>query len=398
MRALRWVVTCTVLLAAGTAYGAEPVKIRASWIVAPSDWTPLLLEKPELMTHNGKSYAFEPMRFQGTPAVITALANNELELGNLAFSSLALAIQNAGLEDLRIVGDQFKDGTEGNYSNQFFVLKDSPVQKVEDLKGKIVATNAAGSAVDIAMRAMLRKHGLEDKRDYTLVEAPFPTMKAMLAQKKADLASFVAPFSFDPELAQIARPLFSQRDALGPTQMIVWVARAGFLQKNRAAMVDFMEDSVRVVRWYLDPKNHDEAVQIAAKVTKLRPELFAGWLFTNKEYSRSPDLVARPGGAAVQHRRATRPRIPQGTDRRAEICRSEHRAGSGTAREIAASRRCRLPPRGGPADRRALILRKSSKPDFPCIVLRKKMDARGQPAHGGGQGHADRRQFARRRK
>ncbi|MGZ3312471.1 MAG: ABC transporter substrate-binding protein, partial [Xanthobacteraceae bacterium] len=264
MRALRWVVTCTVLLAAGTAYGAEPVKIRASWIVAPSDWTPLLLEKPELMTHNGKSYAFEPMRFQGTPAVITALANNELELGNLAFSSLALAIQNAGLEDLRIVGDQFKDGTDGNYSNQFFVLKDSPVQKVEDLKGKIVATNAAGSAVDIAMRAMLRKHGLEDKRDYTLVEAPFPTMKAMLAQKKADLASFVAPFSFDPELAQIARPLFSQRDALGPTQMIVWVARAGFLQKNRAAMVDFMEDSVRVVRWYLDPKNHDEAVQIAA--------------------------------------------------------------------------------------------------------------------------------------
>src|SRR6185503_20648254 len=74
MGALRWLVTCTVLLAAGTAYGAEPVKIRASWIVAPSDWTPLLLEKPDLMKNNGKIYAFEPQRFQGTPAVITALA------------------------------------------------------------------------------------------------------------------------------------------------------------------------------------------------------------------------------------------------------------------------------------------------------------------------------------
>jgi sulfonate transport system substrate-binding protein len=63
-------------------------------------------------------------------------------------------------------------------------------------------------------------------------------------------------------------------------------------------MVDFMEDSVRVVRWYLDPRNHDEAVQIAAKITKLRPELFAGWLFTNKEYSRSPDLL--PDLAALQ--------------------------------------------------------------------------------------------------
>ena len=118
MRASRWLLALTVLLAAGAAQGAEPVKIRASWIVAPSDWTPLLPEKPELMKNNGKTYLFEPMRFQGTPAVITALANNEIELGNLAFSSLGLAIQNAGLDDLRIVGDQFTDGTQGNYSNQ----------------------------------------------------------------------------------------------------------------------------------------------------------------------------------------------------------------------------------------------------------------------------------------
>src|ERR1700756_1076317 len=66
MRALRWVLTLTVLFAAAPAHGAEAGKIRASWIVAPSDWTPLLPEKPELMKNNGKSYVFEPMRFQGT--------------------------------------------------------------------------------------------------------------------------------------------------------------------------------------------------------------------------------------------------------------------------------------------------------------------------------------------
>ena len=291
MHALQRVLISIVLLAAGAAQAAEPVKIRASWIVAPADWPPLLPEKPELMKNNGKSYLFEPMRFQGTPAVITAVANNEIELGNLAFSSLALAIQNAGLEDLRILADQFKDGTEGHFSNQFFVLKDSPIRKVEDLKGKVVATNVAGSAVDIAMRAMLRKHALEDRRDYNVVEAPFPTMKAMLVQSKADLVPLVAPFAFDPEVAQIGRLLFNQREAIGPTQMIVWVARADFLRKNRAAMLDFMEDAVRVVRWYLDPGNHDAAVAIAAKITKLPPERFANWLFTNKEYARSPDLI-----------------------------------------------------------------------------------------------------------
>ena len=286
------------LLAGASVLCAEPVKIRASWVVAPSDWAPLFPEKSDLMKNNGKSYAYEAVRFQGTPAVITALANNEIELGNLAFSSLAIAIQNAGLDDLRIVSDQFMDGVGAHYSNQFFVLADSPIRKVEDIRGKIVATNVVGSGVDVAMRVMLRKHGLEDKRDYTVVEAPFPTMKAMLVQKKADLASFVAPFAFDPELKQIARPLFAQKDALGPTQMLVWAARASFLQKNRAAMVDFMEDAIRVVRWYLDPAHHDEAAQISARLTKQRPELFAGWLFTEKEYARNPDLL--PDLAALQ--------------------------------------------------------------------------------------------------
>ena len=121
-------------------------------------------------------------------------------------------------------------------------------------------TNAAGSAVDVAMRAMLRKFGLEDKRDYTVIEAPFPTMRAMLGEKKVDMIPAVLPFAYDPELRKIGRTLFTQRDAIGVTDMIVWTARKPFLDKNRAAMVDFMEDTLRIVRWYTDPANHKEAM------------------------------------------------------------------------------------------------------------------------------------------
>ena len=155
-------------LVAPPAHGAEPLKIRASWIVSPSDWAPLLPEKPDLMRHHGKSYVYEPVRYAGTPAVITAMANNEVELGNLAFSSLGIAIQNAGLDDLRIVADQFRDGAGDGYSNQFYVLKDDPIQKVTDLKGKIVATNVAGKrgrhrhagdAAQARPRGQARLHG-----------------------------------------------------------------------------------------------------------------------------------------------------------------------------------------------------------------------------------------------
>ena len=277
------------VLAAGAAQ-ADPVKIRLSYVIAPSDWAPLLPEKPDLLKHNGKSYQLEVVRVVGTPALVQAMANNEIEIGNHSYSSLGIAIQNAGMDDLRVISDQFQDGVPGKSTTQYYVLKDGPIQKVEDLKGKVVSSNAAGSAVDVAMRAMLKKHGLEDKRDFTFIEAPLPAQKAMLLDKKTDLIPSVVPFQHDPELKAKGRILFTQRDIMGVTQMIVYTARKSFIDKNRAAMVDFLEDTLRVVRWYLDTKNHDEAVAIASKLTKIPPDRFS-WLFTDQDYARNGNLM-----------------------------------------------------------------------------------------------------------
>ena len=290
MRLLKFALAAlAATVALGTAQ-AEPVKIRAAWVAPVSNWPSIVLEKKDLTKHLGKSYTLEAVRFAGTPPMITALANGELEIANLAYSTFPLAVQNANLDDLRIIADEFQDGVSGYHSNEFYVLKDSPIQKVEDLKGKVIATNSMGSAVDIGSRAMLKKHGLEDKRDYTIVEAPFPTMKAMLKEKKADLVPSVPPFNFDPELKQMSRVLFTSKDAIGVSQFIVWAARKSFIDKNRAAMVDFMEDMLVIERWFMDPKNQAEVAQIASKVTKVPAERF-GWLFTKQDYYRSPDML-----------------------------------------------------------------------------------------------------------
>ncbi len=278
------------LFATGTANAADPVKIRLSWIVPVSNWASMIEQKKDLATHLGKSYTLEIIRFAGTPPLITALANNELEVANLTYPTLPIAIQNAGLDDLQVIADEFQDGNTGYYSNEYMVAKDGPIKSVDDLKGKVLATNVTGSAVDVAMRAMLRKHKLEDKRDYTVIEAPFPTMLAMLNQKKADLISGVLPFSLNPELRNTATTLFNTKDAIGVSQFSMWVARKGFVEKNRAAMVDFMEDSLRIVHWYLDPANHKEVMDIAAKITKQPPERF-DWVFTKKDNYRDPNMV-----------------------------------------------------------------------------------------------------------
>jgi sulfonate transport system substrate-binding protein len=78
------------LLGASTAHGADPVKIRTSWVAPVSNWASIWLEKKDLARHLGKSYLLEPVRYQGTPPMITAMANGELEVANLAYSTSAL--------------------------------------------------------------------------------------------------------------------------------------------------------------------------------------------------------------------------------------------------------------------------------------------------------------------
>src|SRR5262249_2877117 len=194
---------------------AEPLKIRGAWVAPLANLASVWMQKKDLAVHFGQSYVFEPVRYAGTPPMITAIANNELEIGNLAFSTLPIAIENAGLEDIRVISDDFQDGVEGYVSNDYQVLSDGPIKKVEDLKGKVVAINNAGAGVDIAMRAMLRRHGLEPNRDYTIIEAPFPGMKSMLMEKKVDLIPAVLPFMLDPELKKNARSLFDMKTAIG---------------------------------------------------------------------------------------------------------------------------------------------------------------------------------------
>ena len=277
-----------IALAGAQAAQADPIKIRGAYVVPVANWASLLAEKKDLAKHWGTSYDFEAVRYQGTPPMITALATNELEIADLAYSTLGLAIQNAGIDDLQVIADEFQDGVPGYYSDEFFVRKDGGINKIEDLKGKVIATNAAGSGVDVAMKAMLHKHGLDDKRDYTTIEAPFPAMSAMLAEKKVDMVPGVLPFSLNPALRDPSNVLFTQKEGVGRTQMIIWTARKSFIDKNRAAMVDFMEDVLRIERWYLDPKNHAEVVAIASRLLKVPPERL-DWLFTKRDYYRDPD-------------------------------------------------------------------------------------------------------------
>ena len=281
---------------AAGAVQADPLKIRIGWIAMPGSRAGYLTEKPELLHHHGQSYTVDAIHFSSTPAQLTALAAGELDIAQLAFSSFGAAIENAHLDDVRLIADELEDGAPGYSTTHFTVLKESAIARIEDLKGKVVATNGIGTGLDIALRYILRHHQLEEKRDYTDVEVNFPNMKSALAERKVDLVSAVLPFMYDPELVKIGRTLFEQGAEIGPSELLMWAARTGYVEKNRAALVDLMEDVLRMQRWYFDPANHQAAIAIVAKLTKQPPEAL-DWVFTKRDFYRNPN--GRPDLPAI---------------------------------------------------------------------------------------------------
>ena len=125
---------------------AEPVKIRIGWITVPASLVPMLFLKPGIAKHNGKSYTFEPTNFGSSNLQITAISQGEIDIAAFGYTSFPLAIQNGGLADLRIIADEIQDGAPGYYSTPYFVRKDSGIEKIEDMKGKIAATTGSAAA------------------------------------------------------------------------------------------------------------------------------------------------------------------------------------------------------------------------------------------------------------
>tara|TARA_R110000787_G_scaffold20785_37_gene61807 strand:+ start:1510 stop:2490 length:981 start_codon:yes stop_codon:yes gene_type:complete len=269
--------------AVGTAGLSAPAeaqtKIRVGYSVVPIHQAPLIFQKKSLTKHQGKSYTVDMIHFRGSAHQLTAVAAGELDLAVLAFSTFGGGIVNAK-QDLVALADVAQDGPK--FSTVFAVLDNSSITSVKDLKGKVLAINGKGGGVDMAARTLLLQNGLKPGFDVTFVEARFGAMEAMLRQKKTDVAVFVAPFWARVNGKGGVRPLFRQKDGLGNSQFLLYAAKRDFVQKNRAVLVDWLEDYVRGTRWLADPKNRQEALEMTAAFNKRPAKGFAGWAFTKE--------------------------------------------------------------------------------------------------------------------
>jgi ABC-type nitrate/sulfonate/bicarbonate transport system substrate-binding protein len=268
---------------------AGALKIRLGGTGAPSFFGPLLVEKKGILKNYGKSYTVEIVRFPNTSTLAAALALGDLDVGLVNMGPLAQALAGPGYDDLRIIADADQDGHPSGGTNAMLVRKDGPIKTVADLKGKLCMTNIPGSPTDLAVRVMAKREGLEAGKDYTIIYGH--NENNLLAEKRVDLIiPHITWGAFRPELAALTNVLFTQREALGITQLHTYCATASFIQKNRAVLVDLLEDMIIGIRWYSDPKNHKEVVEIVARVNEQSTEGW-DWVYTNRDQHRDPSLM-----------------------------------------------------------------------------------------------------------
>jgi NitT/TauT family transport system substrate-binding protein len=290
MRGSRFAAAALALGLAAGAAEAEPLKLRIVWANVVTQLTPLIPEAPkEVYRHYGKSYVVEPTFIAGAGPALTAIASGEAELGALAPQSLYRGVTEAKL-DLRAIAQVSSTEVPG-YAGSAFWVRAAEIKRVEDLKGKTIAVNARGGAGDATAIVVLRRYGMEPDRDYQFVELRFPSMLPALESKRVDAAFLVLPFSLAAEKKPELKPIFTSGEAFGPSDNLVWVGRADFVAKNRAVLVDFIEDTILFRRWLYDPKTRMDGVRLLAKVAKQPTEGFEEWVFSNKDSYRDPHAL-----------------------------------------------------------------------------------------------------------
>ena len=271
---------------------AEPVKIRADWNIIPGQFAPLIPTVPQygpnVYRHYGKSYVVDPLHMQGGGATLTALAVGDTDLSTLSPQTLVLGVTNAKL-DLRVIALQIATEVPG-YLQTYFWVHGGEIKKIEDLKGRVIGITTRGSNVSSAAEMVMANHGFHE-RDYQLLEVPFPGQLPALEAHKIDAAVLVPPFHLQAEKNPELKPLFGVGDAFGPVETLLWMAKAEFVAKNRDALVDFLEDNIRMRRWMFDPKTRMDAVKQLSDTTKVPVERYADWVYSKGDYYYDPKAM-----------------------------------------------------------------------------------------------------------
>lgn len=250
--------------------------------------------KKNVMKRYGREYTLEVTYTRGTPEAASLLAARSVDIAAQSCASFVTAIsRNAVPGGMKAIADEH-DARPGFSAHSFYVMDNSAIRSPADLKGKTIAINAFGAGPQLLLQVVLRKHGLDPKRDVRMVEISFPAIGPALREGRVDCGVMPIPFGATEEAKGGIRELFKGTDAFPAYSVIFQVATNEILATRPDAVRAWLADFVDGLHWLYDPANRKEAVALAAEASKSPVEVVDSYFLTNRDYYRNLNACLAP--------------------------------------------------------------------------------------------------------
>ena len=271
MRCFRVAVAASLVALAVTALASAQAKptVKIGYIPTDSFAALFLLADRHLPA---AGVTVETVRLAGGPEIVSQVATGQLQLGG---GGMGAAGFNAVVSGLPV---EYVAPLHAGYVEDYFVVRKDlwgkDVKRIADLKGRTVALNIRGAAVEWMLDMALRRDGLTIK-DVQVKLMPFPDMVPALESGAVDAAILSEPFPTLAEEKGVAvRPLTKAPGAKPvPITAIFWnkewaKANPELAQRVMGAYLKAARDLALGDGW-----QGDRTIDTIVKFTPAKPEV-----------------------------------------------------------------------------------------------------------------------------
>jgi len=291
------ILVATLLAASALASAAKAQDvptIRVGWTIPAEEAKYWMMRRPEKFPNLGKGYKIEWSQFQGTSPMAQALIAGALDCATQGVLPIAQGMASGTFQTYVVA--QHVGEKPGSFSVYWAVKDDSPIKKVEDLKGKTVGISIIGGGTQGPFNLMLRRHGIDPDKDIKLVEVSFSLSEDALRQGRVDATNMNQPFAARAEAKGGIRKLFALEEALPNIVHIVEACRKDFVDKNPELVKQYVKDITAGLKMAL--ANRDETMKVVSEITKAPIPVLDSYLLKDNDFAREPG--GAPNFAGIQ--------------------------------------------------------------------------------------------------
>jgi len=242
------------------AAGAELKPVRAAYIPV-INWLPAWIAKDKgIFERNGLAVSLTVTQ---NLSILPGTLGRQFDIVPSTPPDLIKAAIG-GLDVVAVAGQTVE--TRDNQSTQLIVRQGSPIKRMQDLKGKVIAAPTLGAIIHVSVLQSLRKNGV-DPLSIRAIEVPFPNMADQLKAGNVDAVESLEPFAGQLLAAgnvSLGDPLLSVGDEVLYT---FWISQGKWATGNRETIRAWI-DSLDQAKAFIDG-NPREAREILAKYTRL---------------------------------------------------------------------------------------------------------------------------------